>query len=150
MATNRKFNFDLIKRNLEQTKRELPVVLAKQAENYFTDSFKKGALGSENKWPEVERRKVGTSAYKYPKTKGLSRRTSPILVRRAILRRAVSNSIRNANWNQIKLTVDLPYAMFNQEGTDTIPARPFMKQTNELGNLQKTTITKTMNRIWKV
>lgn len=149
MATRRKFDFELIKRNLEKTKRELPVVLAKQAENYFTDSFKKGALG-ENKWPEVERRKPGTSAYKYPKTKGLSRRTSPILVRRGILRGRVSNSIRNANWNQIKLLVDLPYAMYNQEGTDTIPARPFMKQTNELGTMQKTMITKTMNRIWKV
>lgn len=149
MATSRKFNFDVIKRNLEQTKRELPVVLAKQTENYFTASFKKGALGDE-KWPEVERRKIGTSAYKYPKTKGLSRRTSPILVRRGILRGRVSNSIRNANWNQIKLTVDLPYAMFLQEGTDTIPARPFMKQTNELATMQKSTITKTMNRIWKV
>ena len=149
MATSRRFNFDVIKRNLEQTKRELPVLLAKQAENYFTGSFKKGALGND-KWPEVERRKVGTSAYKYPKKKGLSRRTSPILVRRGILRGRVSNSIRNANWNQIKLIVDLPYAMFNQEGTDTIPARPFMKQTTELGNMQKSTITKTMNRIWKV
>ena len=149
MATSRRFNFEVIKRNLEQTKRELPVLLAKQAENYFTGSFKKGALGSD-KWPEVERRKVGTSAYKYPKKKGLSRRTSPILVRRGILRGRVSNSIRNANWNQIKLIVDLPYAMFNQEGTDTIPARQFMKQTTELGNMQKTTITKTMNRIWKV
>lgn len=142
------WNFDKVKRQLEQTKRVLPVRLAKQAENHFTESFTKGAL-DEHKWKEVNRRIEGTYEYKYPKKKGLSRRTSPILVRTGNLRRKVSRSMANATWDGVRLVVDLPYAKAQNEGTDDIPARPYMKQTNTLAKKQVDLINNEMDKIWK-
>jgi hypothetical protein len=149
-----KFNFHIVKQKLAQTKRELPIVLANQAQNYFAGTFEKGGIGDE-KWQEVKRRTPGTSEYKYPKAKGLQRRTSPILVgagwkkRGGTLRRRVARSIANAQWHQVRLVVDLPYAKAQNEGTDDIPARPYIKQTKELTGMQEKTINKTMNKIWK-
>jgi phage gpG-like protein len=143
-----KFNFDRVKANLARTKRELPIVLAKLTENHFTDSFKKGAL-DEHKWEEVQRRINGTPEYKYPKKKGLSRRTSPILVRSGSLRTKVSRSITNATWQQVRLAVDLPYAEAQNNGTDHIVARPFMIQTNALEKEQLKVINDQMIKIWK-
>lgn len=144
----RKFNLREVKTRLERTKRELPVALAKQAEGYFVDSFKKGAL-SDKKWEEVQRRIPGTRAYKYPKRTGLSRRTSPILVRTGNLRHKTSNSIRDARWGMVRLVVDLPYAQVHNEGDGPIPARPYMKHTDDLGRKQKTLIDTKMTEIWK-
>lgn len=122
MATSNRFNFDQVKQNLERTKRELPVRLAKQAENYFTASFTKQGFDGK-KWKEVNRRIPGTYEYKYPKSKGLTRRTKPILIGSGALRRAVSNSIRNATFELVELQVDLPYAQIhNQGGTINIGA----------------------------
>lgn len=149
-----KFDFGQVLVRLERTKRELPVILAKQAERYFTESFAKGRLG-EHKWAEVERRRVGTRSYKYPKKKDLSRRTSPILVRSGRLKRRVSNSVKEATWMRIFLAVDLPYAKIHNEGGNTgrhhatvIKARPFMKQTKELSDMQRKKVKEYMNKIW--
>lgn len=142
-----------IKAKMAQTKRELPVLLAKQAENYFTDTFKKGGLDTE-KWKEVQRRIPGTPEYKYPKLRGLQRRTSPILVgagygaRGGTLRRKVSRSTTNATWDKVRLMVDLPYAKAQNEGNAHLTARPFMKHTNELGKMQESKIKTTLDKIW--
>ena len=146
MAT--KFEFNKLRRNILRTKRELPVVLANLTQNHFAESFTKGALDA-NKWKEVNRRIAGTREFKYPKTKGLSRRTSPILVRTGNLRRKVQRSIVNAQWQQIRLVVDLPYASAHNEGTDNIEARPFMIQTEKLAKIQEAKIKTTMDKIWK-
>lgn len=143
-----KWNFDIVQKKIADTKRNLPIILAKQAENHFTDSFKKGALDS-HKWQEVKRRIPGTYEYKYPKKKGLSRRITPILVRTGNLRRKVSRSIHEATFARVRLVVDLPYAEAHNEGTDNIPARPFMIQTPQLAAKQKTTIEKEIDKIWK-
>ena len=45
------------------------------------------------------------------------------------LRRKVARSISDARWDKVRLVVDLPYAEYHNEGTDNIPARPYMKQT---------------------
>lgn len=119
MATSNRFNFDQVKQNLERTKRELPVRLAKQAEKYFTASFtKQGWEGK--KWQDPERKIEGTKAYKYPYRNS---RRKPTLIGSGALRRAVSNSIRNATLELVKLQVDLPYAQIhNQGGTINIGA----------------------------
>jgi phage gpG-like protein len=145
---NNPFNIDIVRQKLAQTKRALPIVMAKQAENYFTASFTKGQLG-EFKWKEVQRRIPGTYAYKYPKKKGLTRRRKPILVGTGALRRKVSNSIRDADWNKVRLLVDLPYANVHNEGEGNMPPRPFMKQTNELTKLQIKKINQTLDKIWQ-
>lgn len=143
-----RFNLNIVQQRLAETKRVLPIVLSKQAENYFTGSFTKQGLGGE-KWKEVNRRIEGTNEYKYPKFKGLARRTKPILVGTGALRRKVSNSIRSATWENVKLVVDLPYANVHNEGEGAITARPFMKQTPELTILQRKKITQHLDKIWQ-
>jgi hypothetical protein len=39
-----KFNFDKVQRNIEQLKRDLPIVLANDAQRFFNSSFVKQAL----------------------------------------------------------------------------------------------------------
>jgi hypothetical protein len=147
------FNFGEVKVKLERTKRELPILLANQAQNYFTDTFEKGGIAGQ-KWEEVNRRKPVTNEYKYPKTKGLQRRNSPILVgagwkiRGGTLRRKVARSIQSATWQQVRLVVDLPYANAQNEGTEHIPARPYIKQTTELTGMQESKIKQYMDKIW--
>ena len=97
----------------------------------------------------MKRRQDGTPENKYPKRKGLSRRTKPILVGTGALRRAVSNSIRSATFNSIRLVVDLPYAIAQQYGTEHIDARPYMGDNAELRDQQRKTIMKTVDRIWQ-
>lgn len=138
-----KFHFDRVIANMEQVKMELPVRLAKQAENYFLGGWKKQGFDGE-KWPEVQRRIPGTNAWKYPKNKGLSRRTKPIMVGTGDTRRKVSNSMRDATWERIRLIVDSGYAKFLNEGRF-----PFMFQTDELKKMQLGLINKTIDTIWR-
>jgi len=151
-----KFNFKQVKKNLDRSRRELLVLLSNQAQNYFLKSFtEQGFDGTE--WKNVQRREEGTKAYKYPKTKGLQRRTSPILVgagykiRGGTLRRAVSTMARTRQMNSdgFRMIVDVPYAGYLNEGTDKMVKRQFVGQTQELTNMQKQEIDKTIHRIWK-
>jgi len=150
------FNFRQVKERLIATKRELLVLLGNQAQNYFYSSFRKQAFNGQP-WKEVQRRIEGTPAYKYPKTKGLQRRTSPILVgagykvRGGKLRRAVSNMARTAtfNVNGFRMIVDVDYAGYLNDGTPKMAARRFVGQTQELTEMQRKKIIQTINNIWK-
>jgi hypothetical protein len=152
-----KFHFDRVIRNVEQLKRQLPIVLENQARNYFLDSFKNQGYDGK-KWPEVQRRIPGTRAYKYPKNKDKSRRTRPILKgRTGALRRTVAAPARIRTFNRIRFVYDPPtqrnssqsYAEFIQNGTPKMPARPFSGQTKQLTRMQKRTINTYIDRIWR-
>lgn len=141
-----KWNFDRVEKNFEQVKRQLPILLATQAERHFTKNFKEQGFDGA-KWQEVNRRIVGTNEYKYPKTKGLTRRKKPILIGTGALRRAVSKSKKVATWRLIKLEVSLPYAENHNEGV-TLPKRQFMGDSRELRRKQRKLIIKTIDKIW--
>jgi len=151
-----KFKFARLKANIEATKRALPMLLAKQAENYFTESFKLQRLGP-TQWANVQRRIPGTLEYKYPARPKSSSRTRPILIGTGNLRRKVSRSIHHASWTGgVTLIVDLPYAKIHNEGgyagrnhASKIPARPFMKQTTELTRMQRGLVKSHFDKIWK-
>lgn len=145
-----KFHFDKLKVNLLRIKQELPIILANQAQNYFVASFTNQGWDGTG-WKEVNRRQPGTDEYKYPKFKGLSRRTSPILVRTGRLRRAVSNSIRSATFQSIRLVVDLPYAAAQNEGDSSInlPRRHYMGNSPILVEKQKAKIKQYINKTWQ-
>lgn len=136
MAVRNKFNLGATITALNKTKRELPIKIANLTRNFFLNSFRQQGFTDavENKWKEVQRRIPGTPAFKYPKKKQLSRRTSPILVRTGKLRREVSNSIRNATWEEIRLGVSdaTPYAEAQNDGTKHIPKRKFMGKSRML------------------
>lgn len=143
------FHFDRLKANLSRVKHELPPILANQAQNYFVASFTKQAWDGVG-WREVKRRQEGTDEYKYPRFKGLSRRTSPILVRTGRLRRAVSNSIKSATFQSVRLVVDLPQANAINEGDSTInmPRRRYMGNSPILMQQQKEKIKQYIDKVW--
>ena len=143
-----KFNLGEVKKKLELTKRVIPVKLAKLTENHFVGHFNKESFEDE-KWQTPKRKIVGTAEYKYPKTKKLGRRTSNILVRSGALRQATSNSIRVQTWNEIKLVNGIKYAIYNNDGTDKIPARPFMKDSPQLRKKQVSLYETEINKIWR-
>jgi hypothetical protein len=145
------FKFGEIKTRIEETKRVLPVVIAKQAEQHFTESFNKGGL-DEHKWDESKRRIEGEKAYT-AKPKGISMnrwRSNPTLVGvTGALKRKVSRSIMNATWTNVRLVVDLPYAKFHNEKNNDLAWRPFMIQTSALRAKQIKLIKEKMKLIWK-
>ena len=142
-----KFNFAEVKKRIVQTKRELPIILAKEAENAFVKNFTDGGFFGEN-WQEVKRRIPNENAYKYPKKRGLSRRTKPILTLSGRLRRAVSTSTRTKTWDLIKLVVETPYATRHNEGLNGMPQRQFMADSPVLRKQQAETIKKYFDKVW--
>jgi len=148
--SDNKFRFEQLKMNLLKMKSELPVVLANHAQSFFVRSFKNQSWDGQA-WKEVKRRQDDTPEYKYPKFKGLSRRTSPILVRTGALRRAVSNSIRSATFQSIRLVVDLPYAAVHNDGDETvnISRRRYMGNSPILMQEQRQKIKLYVNKMWK-
>ena len=118
-----KFNLAEISQKLASTKQELLIQLSVQAQNYFAKSFKNQGFDG-NQWEEVKRRKPEENAYKYPKGKGLQRRTQPILTgagykqRGGALRKAVATMSTTAIFrgNQVVMNVNLPYAKIHNEG----------------------------------
>lgn len=147
MAKLTKFNLGTVINNIERTKRELPIILAKVTQSEFVKNFQGEGFDGQ-KWITPNRKIAGTTEYKYPKTKGLSRRTKPTLTNSGALRRATSNSIRQATWERIMLVVDLPYAKRHNEGLDGMPQRTFIGQTNELTKIQNEFVTKYFDKIW--
>jgi len=157
-----KFNFEEVIKRLQAAERETLVLLSNQAQNYFLSSFKNQGFDGKP-WQEVQRRIEGTNAYKYPKTKGLQRRTSPILVgagfkiRGGTLRRAVSSMADTAQittsggggTSKLRMVVDLDYAKYNNEGGGHLPKRQFVGQTAQLTEMQLAKIKEITKRIFK-
>ena len=142
------FGFDRVQENIKAMKDDLPKVLANQAQSFFVKSWANQAWEGQQ-WKEVKRRIVGTPEYKYPKNKGLGRRTKAILVGTGRLRRAVATSIRSQQFNNIRLVVDLPYAEVINEGGAHMPKRTFMKDNPTLRGMQGDKIKEFTDKIWK-
>ncbi len=144
-----KFGFQRVLANVERMKKELPFVVANQAQNFFVRRFTLQSWDG-SAWKEVKRRIEGTPEYKYPKYKGLSRRTSPILVRTGRLRRAVSNSIKEATWERVLLVVEAPGAAALNDGApeNNLEARTYMKHSPLLDAEIKVKIIKYVDKVW--
>lgn len=173
MALN-KFNFDQVLAKTLQVRRDLPVILSNQAQNFFTASWRKKGWDDGGVHPWAERR--GSSGGK----------KRALLVKTGRLRRAVSSSIRQRSFEKIRLVVDVPYAAIHNEGGIVhkpamekvlhfskggrfskmakakyaqkvmipahdvrIPKRQFMGDSRTLRDMQIKTITKTVDTIWR-
>jgi hypothetical protein len=161
-----KFNFHQVIENIDQVKRELPALLANDAQKFFLVSFRNQGYNGEA-WAEVKRRmgpgtegggEDGTPEWKYPKNKGLTRRTKPIGQGTGILRREVASLAANAivhydRFNfRLKLVLDdnmVPYGKYFNEGTEHMPARPFMKDVPELRRILHGRIESYMDKVWQ-
>lgn len=148
MSTKNKFEFDKVFEKLQQMKPKLPQEIAAIAQSSFVKNFNDESFFGK-KWQQVQRRIEGTKAYKYPKTKKLSRRVKPILVGTGKLKREVNSSIRQATFDEIKLGVDLPYAGYINEGTEKMPQREFMGNSPILEKKIKDKIKKSISQIFK-
>ncbi len=94
MRSNARQVIQRLKNKLEHVKRDAPVVIANEGQRHFNEQFYKQRWEGD-KWPEVDRRKPGTFAYKYPKKKDLSRHTRPILIGKTTrLKQAVNRAIK--------------------------------------------------------
>lgn len=154
MAT--KFNFDKVRQNIAQVKRDLPRLWANDAQNYYLAAFvNEGWNGG--KWKEVKRREEDTSEYKYPMSKGLSRRTNKILIGTGRLRQAVANSSGNAkiNYSTFDFTVTLsldtsvvPYATYINDGTPNMEQRKFFGDSPALRKILRDRIKRYMAKVW--
>lgn len=110
------FKFAEKVRLLEAAKVQLPRVLANTGQRFFQQNFDK-AQWDGTPW---EGRKDETN-------------DKALLVASGRLRQAMQNTIKNANWSEIKWSVnDVSYAKYQHFGTDTIPARPFIGESKEL------------------
>lgn len=147
-----KFNFDKTLARVREAKAQLPNILAKQAEGFWTLNFK-GESWEGSGWKVPQRRIPGTKAYKYPLTKGLSRRTKGTLIGTGALRRAVSNSSRVRTPERVVWVVDLPYARIHNYGGKTahgtMPQRKFMGDHRDLRRKQHKTINDIIRKAWR-
>ena len=148
MTTN-KFEFDKVVARFKFKKRDLPTLIANDSRNFFLQGFKKQGWddGVVKAWKE---RKDSNS-------------TKPILVKTGKLRRAVSNSIRLANWDIVKLAIgsEVPYAAVHNEGFKgkiqgvnsmrkmNMPQRKFMGKSKTLTDKTKKRISDEMKKIFK-
>jgi len=136
-----KFNLDRVLRNMERLKKELPVVLANEAQNFFAGSWKSQGFTDKSLNPWAPRAK------ETKKTKGKA-----IMVSTGKLRRAVQNSIREKSFSKIRLVIDggsIPYAARHNNGDDVMPKRQFMGDSETLRKQQRKTIVNQIDKIWK-
>lgn len=131
-------------KKFERVKQALPVILGNQAVNYFQDSFRKGGFDN-TKWPEVQRRIPETNSYRYPKKKGLGRRTRGILINKGKLRRDVR--LRLATFSKILVSTSLPYASVHNKGTNRIKRRRFMGRSPILRRMHSAKIKQLLKTI---
>lgn len=146
------FNLDIVKKNFDQlVVKDIPTRLANLARNFFAASWRKQGWddGGVTPWKEVERRIKGTKAWLYPKKKGLGRRTRAINVKSGDLRKAVQDSVKESTFKRIRFLVDVPYAGYVNDGTDHMPARPFMKDSKTLTDRLEKKIETTIDKIWE-
>lgn len=110
-----KFGFDKVLKNIEMVKRQLPKMLANDTKNYFLNSFRVEAWDGKA-WELPKRRKRKSRS---------SRDMSKTLVQSGKLRRAVSNSLKEATFEVIRFDVtDVKYAsIHNFGGTITTKSR---------------------------
>lgn len=147
-----KFNFDRVQRNIEQLKRELPIVLANDAQRFFNQSFVKQGWEGHN-WQTPKRKIPGTNEYKYPKKGANARHTRATLVGTGRLRRTVAGSLVSKTFQSIKFVVNLPYAAVHNEGLPIkggkMPQRKFMGDSETLRKLQREKINKAVKVVWQ-
>lgn len=106
--TSDKFNLQGVIDRLEQTKRDLPLVLANQAERFFQDSFKKEGWDNNgiSKWQPRKNNKTSRD------------KTRNILVKSGRLRRSIQ--VQQANFDSIIIGSDVPYAAVHNNGNEGI------------------------------
>lgn len=154
MATHNNFSgaFKAMYSQLSRVAKTLPAVLANEGTRFWISNFEdEGFLdGSLKEWKVPERKIPGTPAYKYPKKKGLARRTRKTLVQSGKLKRAVNTSLKSKSIKRIEWEVSgIPYAQRHNEGLDGMPERKFMGKSEFLFKRFKLKIKEAYNKTFQ-
>lgn len=148
MPEENKFGFKFVLANIGTLKKTLPTLLANQAQRHFVSSWSKNGWEG-TPWAEVQRRMSFTKAFKYAKP---SDRTRHINVKTGALRRATGDCIKEVSFERTVLLVSVPgdYADYINDGTDKMPARPFMKDSELLMEMQIKLIEKQVDKAFNI
>ena len=119
MPAKPKFNLDEVAKRFTAVKPKLMTDLEAISTNFFVNSWRIQGWdnGQVEKWPEVERRKPGTAAYKSATKRARER---------AILVGKGSGKLRRAFYTRIKrmdiiqIANSMPYAKFHNEGVNGV------------------------------
>lgn len=132
---------------------------------YFGEGFDKEQLGGE-KWDEVARRTPGSNFNKARVVSGINQPSGKPFIAdqgddwatRKILQGTTgrlryktvkaNSSITNDGQTSVMFN-PVPYAGYVNDGTPYMPARPFMKQTDDLTTIQLTILKNTTGKTWK-
>lgn len=151
MAKNFEEIWTKVEAQLKVAKGDIPKELGNHAQRFFTRSFNNQGFTYQGfeKWEEVQRRKPGTKAFKYPKRGAAARHSRAILVDSGNLRRAVAASLKSAAFDRIVLSVDVPYAEVHNEGSGRMPQRKFMGDSHILNTELTDKIRKRFANVFK-
>jgi len=160
------FGFDKMANRFAASRVAAAQSIALRSKQYFSDAFDKEGLGGKN-WEEVERRKEGShfnaaqvvtgrnkaSGRLFTVDQGDDYATRKILTgTTGKLREKTKNAdtVISPDGRLTVITNPLPYASANFEGNAYQPARPNMKQTNELTGIQLTILKLITGKVWKL
>lgn len=116
MRSNAKKVIGNIEKKLKAAINDAPMVLGNTGTRLFMKNFERQGYGDDDTRKPWKPRKKETR-----KTKG-----KKILVGTGQLRRAVANSLRQANSKRIVWNVRIAYGLYHNDGTEHLPRRRFM------------------------
>src|ERR1700751_1883387 len=129
MAQKNKLDFTDVMKRLEKAKSTLPQQLGNQAVKFFVANFNKESWEGA-KWKEVQGRMTETRGTASDRTRGILKGKTRHLYS------SLKNSLRVANWKQIVLGIDVPYA--EKQNKD----RQYIGDNKELHAMQMKLINK--------
>lgn len=160
-----KFGFGEKVAAFNAAKKEAAINIMSETKKYFGQAFDKEQLGDE-KWDEVSRRTPGSNFNKKqvvggknkPSGKSFEVDQGEDYATRKILQGVTkqlryktekANSSITMNGAVSTMINPIPYAGYINDGTPYMPARPFMKQTAQLTEIQINILKNKTGKIWK-
>jgi phage gpG-like protein len=126
MARKFSHTFSRFQARWNNEKGKLLTEIAVISENHFKENFREEGFINDylEKWSPRKKADQGRA----------------ILVKSGRLKRGI-RTIRGTSFNEVKIANDVPYAKYHNEGTDKLPRRKFIANSNSLNRKIKRAIT---------
>jgi hypothetical protein len=138
------FHLDKKSKQFAEFKKTFLIKESNEIKNFFIASFRNQGFTDKSleAWKQVKRRIEGTKEYKYPKTKGLGRRTRAINVGTGRTRKSIM--VKSVSKNKLVVgSVGVDYAKYVNE------SRPFIGKSEVLRVKLKNKLKTQMGKILK-
>jgi phage gpG-like protein len=160
-----KFKFNSAKAGLDKQTKQAAILMMRASKKYFGEAFDKEQLGNDN-WKEVARRTPGNhynskqvvtghnkaTGAKFTVDQGSDWQTRKILTgtTKRLKYKTVRADSSITNLGRVSvMTNPVPYAGYINNGTPYMPARPFMKHTDELTVIHLDILKVQTGKIWQ-